>query len=332
VYFKLFAIDGVSGRMRRHASLALLFLLASTPLVARVDDTIRKGFNVGDGGTLTLKASVGDVKIVSGGTGVAVEIVRSARNREKLEELEIDLRQSGNDVIIESDWDNDHSLFNWNNNYDVQWNIRVPVRYNVNVRTSGGSIEITDLSGTAELRTSGGNIEGGRLGGPVTAKTSGGSIEITSARGKVVAHTSGGSIRMGDVSGGVEAKTSGGSIALARVGGDVYARTSGGGIRIEEASGAVDASTSGGSIVASFAKQPGADSKLHTSGGGMTVSLARGVAVDLDARATGGGVSSDVPITVQGKQDDDSLAGRINGGGPKLTLRTSGGGIRVKQM
>lgn len=321
--------------MRKQASLALLLVFASTSLFARVNDTIRRGFNVGEGGTLTLKAAVGDVKIVSGGSGVAVEIVRVARNREKLEQLDVDFRQSGNDVLVESKWDGDDNnrWFNWNSdNYDVQWNIRVPSRYHVNVRTSGGSIDITDLAGTAELRTSGGNIEGGRLGGAVTAKTSGGSIEITSARGRVVAHTSGGNIRLGDVGGAVEAKTSGGSITLARVNGDVSARTSGGGIRIEEAAGAVDAVTSGGSIHASFARQPAADSRLHTSGGSVIVSLAPGVAVELDAKATGGGVDADVPVTVLGKQDDDSLSGTINGGGPKLTLRTSGGGIRVKRM
>ena len=53
--------------------------------------------------------------------------------------------------------------------------------------------------------------------------------------------------------------------------------------------------------------------------------------MDLDAHASGGGVSSDVPITVQGKQDEDSLVGKINGGGPKLVLRSSGGGVRVKK-
>lgn len=58
--------------------------------------------------------------------------------------------------------------------------------------------------------------------------------------------------------------------------------------------------------------------------------MASGIAVDLDARSSGGGVHSDVPITVQGAQDNDMLRGRINGGGPKLVLRSSGGGIRVR--
>jgi hypothetical protein len=61
------------------------------------------------------------------------------------------------------------------------------------------------------------------------------------------------------------------------------------------------------------------------------VTLASNVAVEVDARASGGGVHSDVPVTIVGTKDDDALQGSINGGGPKLVLRTSGGGIRLKK-
>ena len=62
------------------------------------------------------------------------------------------------------------------------------------------------------------------------------------------------------------------------------------------------------------------------------MSIADNLNLELDARSSGGGVRSDLPITVQGKQDDDSLRGRIGSGGPKLVLRSSGGGIRVKAL
>jgi hypothetical protein len=322
--------------MRRALVLTAL-LLAATSVFAETD-VIRKGFNVADGGTLRLDADFGDVKIVAGGTGVGIEITREGdgkRGRELMREHKITITQQGNDVIIDSDIDdNDRGWFNFFNwsDYEVQWNVRVPKNYNVVVKTSGGSIDLGDLGGTVDARTSGGSIETGALGGQATLKTSGGSITIDGARGAVDAKTSGGSIRIGDTSGPVDARTSGGSISLARVRGKVYARTSGGGITIEEASGSVDASTSGGSIKAQISGPITADSKLSTSGGNVTVSVASNVALDLDARASGGGVSSDLPITVQGRLDDNELRGKINGGGPTLTLRTSGGGIRVKGL
>lgn len=317
--------------MRRYVTFALVLLLATAAHAAT--DTIRKGFQVAPGGTLHLDAGVGAITIVTGGTGVAFEVNRKARGRhdeEQLREHRITFRQEGNDVIVESDFEDRWDR--WFSDYDVEWNIRVPADYNLDVKTSGGSIDLADIGGTVVAKTSGGSIKTGMLKDTATLKTSGGSIHIGGARTNVVAHTSGGWIKVGDASGPVEAKTSGGSITIERAAGDVLARTSGGGITIEDASGTVDASTSGGSIHARLSRQPRGDSRLSTSGGGVTVTLASGIAVNLDARASGGGVHSDVPITISGSQDDDELKGAINGGGPKLVLRSSGGGIRVKPL
>lgn len=319
--------------MRRLSILAVTLFFA---LGVFADDIIRKGFNVAPGGTLHLDGAIGAIKVVSGGTGVAIEIKRDADGRsgeKRLREHKITFEQRGNDVVIHSDLDDDHwGFFHWTDDYEVQWNIRVPSRYNLNVSTSGGSIDLADIGGTVEARTSGGSIKTGQLAGESTLKTSGGSISVGGSSARLAVHTSGGSINVGNASGPVEAKTSGGSITLAQIRGDVLARTSGGGIRIEDALGSVDASTSGGSITARISQQPNGDSKLSTSGGGLTVTLASSVKVDLDARASGGGVHSDVPVTVQGKQDDDAIRGQVNGGGPRLVLRTSGGGIRVKAL
>ena len=319
--------------MRRSIFLAITLLLTSSAFA----DVIKRGFNVADGGTLHLDGAYGNIKIVTGGSGVAVEITRDADGRDgqrRLAEHKITFEQRGNDVVIDSDFDgNRNRWFDWGgDDYEVQWNIRVPDRYNVNVSTSGGWIEIDEIAGVVDARTSGGSIRTGRLGGKSTLKTSGGSINVDGAAAELSAHTSGGSIEIGDTSGTVEAKTSGGSIRLGRVSGEVVARTSGGNIHVEDAAGTIEASTSGGSIHAQISRQPNGDSKLSTSGGGVVVTLAPSIAVDLDAHASGGGVSSDVPVTIQGRHDGDSIRGKINGGGPRLVLRSSGGGVRVKSL
>ena len=318
--------------MRRLIPLALILCLATSAFAA--DDVIRRGFKVSEGGTLRLDASVGNIKIVTGGTGVGLEITREADGRkaaERLAEHKISFRQDGNDVIIEDETPRKWQGWNWNgDDYEVQWNVRIPARYNVDVHTSGGSIELADIGGTVDADTSGGSITTGRLGGNAKLNTSGGSIRIGGATGTVDAHTSGGSIDIGETTGHVDARSSGGSIKIGRSGGTVIAKTSGGGIRIEGASGAVDADTSGGSIYASLTRQPAADSSLRTSGGNVTIVLSAGIGADLDAKSSGGSVSSDVPITVQGTMDADELRGKINGGGPKLVVRASGGGVRVR--
>jgi hypothetical protein len=318
--------------MRQTATLALALLIATAAFGA--DDTIRRGFDVADGGTLRLETGTGDVRIVTGGRGVAVEVVRRVRglaSDEVLRDFVITFEKQGDDVIARGKWN--ARWRHWFSNVDVQWNIRIPKRYNVEVTTSGGSIKLDDdIGGTVDARTSGGSITTAGIAGRTMLRTSGGSIRTGTIADWAELVTSGGGITVGGARGKLRVHTSGGSISIANADGDVTARTSGGGIVIDGAAGAVNAKTSGGSIRARISRQPEGDSYLQSSGGGITVTLVGGVAVDLDAEASGGGVRSDVPITISGSQDDDAIRGSINGGGPKLVVRTSGGGIRVKPM
>ncbi len=208
----------------------------------------------------------------------------------------------------------------------VQWNIAFRRTTTSTSIPPAAGIDLADIGGTADAHTSGGGIKTGRLAGNSTLKTSGGSIRVDGASGRAGGqhlrrlHRD----RRYDRKGSKQ-KTSGGSITLGRVGGSVVARTSGGGIRVEDAMGSVDASTSGGSITARISRQPQGDSRLSTSGGSVTVSLAGSMNLDLDAQASGGGVNADVPVTVQGSQNENTVRGRIGTGGPKLVLRSSGG-------
>ena len=211
----------------------------------------------------------------------------------------------------------------------MEYRVSLPREFSVDLSTSGGSIAVGDLKGEVAARTSGGELSFGRIDGPVRGNTSGGSISLAGGRGKAVLHTSGGGIRIEDVAGEVVAETSGGSIQVNRASGRVSAHTSGGSITIRETTGAVDASTSGGSVSASLSAQPNEPSRLSTSGGSITVELASSVRVDVDASTSGGSVSSDFPVPTSG--DRQNLRAAINGGGPLLHLRTSGGGIYIQK-
>ena len=319
--------------MHRTRALFVALLFLSSAAVAAVDRPIHRTFNAAPGGTLYLDADVGSVRISAGGSGVTVDVKARARNDEIMRDFNVTFDQSGNDVTVHAKYDRGLSgWFNWGDGLSAEFIVTVPSTYNVHVSTSGGDIKVGDLKGTVYARTSGGDLDLGRITGPVDARTSGGDVAVEVASGPVDVRTSGGGIKIGDAGGSVQARTSGGSIDVHRVAGDLYAHTSGGGITVEDALGAIDGETSGGSIRARFSQQPHADSRLSTSGGGITLSLAGNVALDVDAHSSGGGVDSDVPITIQGRQEEDSLAGKINGGGPRLVLRSSGGGIHVKKM
>lgn len=295
--------------LRSRIALISTLLTMSAALAAAAETPVHKTFNVAAGGTLTIDADVGEIRVSPGSGGVTVDVYRHGASER---DLNITFDQQQNDVTVRARAE--HSRwFNWNEG-EVEFVVTVPSNYNLDLRTSGGDIKIGDLQGSVHSRTSGGKIETGSITGPVDARTSGGGVSVASA------------------SGNADLRTSGGSIEIRHAGGDLLARTSGGSIAIDEALGTVDAETSGGSIRARFAQQPKADSRLSTSGGNITVSVASSVALDLDAHTSGGDVDSDVPVTLLGHQRDSSLEGKINGGGPRLVLRSSGGGIRLQKM
>ena len=231
---------------------------------------------------------------------------------ERAHELELEFEHEDGAVTVRGR--GERRWWGWRRDKRPQFRLTVPYRHDLDLKTSGGDITVDKLQGLVAARTSGGDVRVGEIDGPVNGKTSGGDIRIGKARGTVVAITSGGSIKADEILGTIEATTSGGSI------------------RIRGAHGAVQAKTSGGSIEAEFVEQPATASALRTSGGGLTVYLPADIAIDVDARTSGGRVSTDFPVTVEGElPDKNRLRSAINGGGPRLALRTSGGSIRLRR-
>ena len=314
---------------------------ATATAALQSEATIQRGFDVATGGTLRVDADFGSIEVTtSDANRVEVTVTREVRDRYRddeqqiLAELPVDVSQSGNDVVVVAEASEDVRE-RWRDEYrntpvQIRFAIRVPRAYNVDLETAGGSIEVSDLEGEVRSSTAGGSLRFGNIEGSVWARTAGGNIVLEGSSGTADVRTSGGSITIGAVDGTVDAETSGGSIRIDRAGADVRAQTSGGGIEVEEVRGAIDASTAGGTVRATITEQPARDCRLSTSGGSVIVTLAAGIAVNLDVSSGGGGsVSSDFEI--DGRVRRTSIEGAINGGGPQLHLRTSGGSIRIRQ-
>jgi DUF4097 and DUF4098 domain-containing protein YvlB len=318
------------------AAAALGVFVVTLPAFA---DVIERSFDVGASGKLRLESDTGAVRIDSHPAGrVDVRVVRDGRHGE---ELRVDMAQRGNEIIITGDLPDRDRQRGWHE-LEVEFVIRLPRGFDLDIETAGGSIDIDDLDGEVEAYTAGGSIRLAELGGSVVARTAGGSIELESsggdvklktaggsisisrAGGTVEANTAGGSISVEEAEGAVRARTAGGSIRIGRSGGDVEAHTSGGSVSIEDVYGAVDASTAGGSITARLRTQPSGNSELRTFGGNVTVTLADGLALDIDARSSNSRVRSDFDFPAGAWDDDESsLEAALNGGGPALRIRAS---------
>jgi hypothetical protein len=324
--------------MKTHSSFIyvtiILFLFLQNTFA---DEEIEKSFSVSPGGWLKLESDLGSIDVETHNENtVKVKVIKKVRDfwglrgKKVLDEFEVRFEQKGDDVYVYGeleDWKSDRG-----SHLNIRYIITVPAKYNLDLHTAGGSISIDDLAGEVLAKTSGGSLDFGNIRGAVTAKTSGGSISTESCIGNSEFKTSGGSISLGDAEGDIEAHTSGGSVTIESVKGDINTTTSGGSIDVHEVMGNINAQTSGGFVKCRITKQPTDNCSLKTSGGSLTIYMKKGTAVDLDAKTSGGRVTSDHAIMIRGEIDKSSLKGKVNGGGPELYLRTSGGGIRLLEI
>ena len=228
-----------------------------------------------------------------------------------------------------------------------------------NLHSGGGHIRAAGIGGKAELATEGGNITVGKAGSFVAVKTGGGQIDFGEVRGSVHAQTGGGGIRVMYVSGPMDVESSGGSICLTRVSGAVRAETgsgtitawinpeaagsgigagSGSGSGSGKGSGSGSGSGSGGgagnSVILSGASQ------LISGAGDIVVFLPRNLAANIEAVVEHGGehrIEADPALALQVARSAQAsgplkAVAALNGGGPMLKLKTTGGKIKLQYL
>jgi hypothetical protein len=308
-------------RLPRLLAAAGLLAAFTASLSAKVERVVEKTFLVNPGVQLRVSTSGGEIRVdpLAGNTVhiTAREHIRASSEADAdliLQNLDLVIEQHGSDVVASATFKDDGNFHfgSWPP-VEVDFIVTVPPSASVDLRTSGGNIAVGDLDGTVLARTSGGEIALGKIAGEVDATTSGGNVDLASGQGRV------------------KLSTSGGTISAGRLGGPAELKTSGGDIRIEAAADTVRAHTSGGDVRAVFEGPLKGDSSLSTSGGDIRATVGQGAGFHLAASTSGGDVKADgLTITIDhGGIGKSSLSGDVNGGGPVLELRTSGGDVNV---
>jgi len=356
-------------------AVGVCWLVAGHLRAADHESNLHKTFTASPGGKLVVEADRGSIEVTAKSEEtVDIQVFRkvtratAAKAQEVFAAHEVTFQQEGNQVFVRAKYNKDWSGWRlWGPNLQVRYEITVPKQFNVDLKTAGGGITVSDLTGDAraqtaggsiklgaidgqvwahtaggnihvasatkavEVETAGGGIQIGQAGGSVTAETAGGSITITKARDQIRAKTAGGGIHIEDAGAAVKAETAGGNITIKKAVGKVAAHTAAGGIEVGEAASAIDASTSGGSITATIIGPLTEDCRLETAAGNVTLIVPDNLSANLDARTAGGHVTTELPVTVQGEQKQSSLQGKLGAGGNLLKLRTSGGSIYLKK-
>jgi len=332
----------------------LLGCFLCLPLLAQTTEgNLSKQFTVKPGGHLVMEVDRGGIEITTGETSeVKVEVKRKITgvSRDKAEETlaahEVTFDQDGDRVEIHARFKQDFfQKFNKAaQKVQVHYEVLVPNKFNLELRTFAGEISASDIEGSVKARTAGGSLKFGAINGPFEGNTSAGSITVQGATGVVIAKTSGGGISLGTLGADATAETSAGSISVKKAHGKLTATTHGGSIDLGEVGGPTRVETSAGSITVKAAKEQfgaithggkieagelNGPAQLETSAGSIKVRSARGPIV---ADTSGGGIEIDeVGDTVTAHTSAGSIVAAFTGQPREdCRLTTSGGGINVR--
>src|SRR6195256_2016567 len=315
-----------------------LIFLAAASAFGLSEENVSQTLDGAPGGRLIVDVDFGTIDVSAGADDkISVQAHRKidsdneAQEKEYLASAPVTVSKEGNTVTIRARRQNKEKNLNWSGrcSMDARYTVQVPKSFNSELRTGGGTIQVSEITGTMSADTSGGKLKFTHLKGPTGATTSGGSIELNGCEGAVKVDTSGGRIESIDGSGSLEARTSGGSIVVRNFGGDTKVETSGGRLAFENINGKITGRSSGGSITARLKSPVPGDVNLETSAGSIEVTVPPDAGLDVEAEATSGRVTSELPF-VGIRTDREQLKGKINGGGKSLFLRSGAGSITIK--
>lgn len=327
--------------MRQRLPKSLLLALLTTALLApaaafaqRGERVMTSGFDVSPGGTLEVAVHDADVSLTAGSDDrVEVEVYLDARDmdrgRERFERMNFRASLHGNTVQVESD--REDSGWSWRDlgHFNVRVEVRLPERFDVDVRTEDGDVGADRLQGSIVLASEDGDVSARRLAGEVRIETADGDIRVDEIRGgRVDIRTSDGDLDLGTVSAErIDLRTSDGDIRVdVADADDVEAHTSDGDVALRGIRGSLTASTQDGDVDVDV-DQAG-EIALQTGDGDVTLSLPENAAVDLDAR--GEDVALRDGAGFHGSVGNHRIDGQLNGGGPRVRVRTGDGRIVLR--
>jgi DUF4097 and DUF4098 domain-containing protein YvlB len=227
----------------------------------------------------------------------------------------------------------------------LEWNDRHPGEYNLTESHTGDRVSF-ELKEKAGL---GFHIQFGNRHEPhvtvetpseldLEARTSDGALKVNGVRGDLQLHTSDGAVDISDTGGALRLVASDGAIHIHNVTGTLESRSSDGHATIDGKFSAVQVHTSDGGLDMTFEEgsQLTGSSRIEGSDGRVTVRLPRSLSADLEVHTSDGKIDCQLPVTMNGYnssgESGHNLRGRLNAGGPPLTIHTSDGNVTISAL
>jgi len=127
----------------------------------------------------------------------------------------------------------------------------------------------------------------------------------------------------------VEFTTGAGNITIADLEGTIRGKTGAGNVILGDILGGIDISSGAGNIEVDGAR---GYVYANSGAGNVTVYLDSGVGATVDGQASIGSAKTDYDLDVKGKWMSKSFSGKVNGGGPSLTLHSGVGNVTLRKL
>lgn len=304
------------------------WFFAASPSFAVVERRIEKRFEVPAKALLNVDTFAGNVHVTEDASARVIEVVVIQTSEvgtetamdDRLASLALTVTQEKNGAVaLKARYKKPVSL-TWTSwpPVNLVYEIKVPRRCDVDVRTREGRIVIGSLEGRVTAENDTGTIFVGEIDGAVTVRSNAGQVGITAATGDI------------------EASTVTGNITVGRAGARTRLSSSGGYMEVQRAAGKVVVRGSGSDAQVGFAPQAKAAADIALSGGALTLILEKPSEYTLDLRASvfgkvalRGELALDV---ISGGDGRSRLKANVNGGGPRIVARAKGGSILIRAV
>jgi DUF4097 and DUF4098 domain-containing protein YvlB len=299
-------------------------LLASTAFAAAaIDHDEERTFTVRPGcmvkadlyrGSIDVQESDVDEITVIAHTSVAATLEKPGQLRAA---LGLEIRQEGNTVFVRAIDPSGRGLkFTRNDKppVDLDCKILVPRRCDVDLRTRDGGVTVGNLTGHVIVRAARGNLFLRRIDGSADVATQEGDVIISRCSGQLLAKTGHGTIRVGTL------------------GGRAVLKNSGGDIEVLEAYAGLDVMADAGDVIVGLPNPLAGETTIRTAYGSIFAKIDPAANCAVRASSFWGHVENKLPLAIEsGGNGKGKLAGRLNEGGPLVTLHANGGHVFLQR-
>lgn len=225
--------------------------------------------------------------------------------------LHVDSQQNGN--VVELTVHETPQVTLLINTKRLSTEVRMPKNADLELETSDGRVELSDLNGKIVVHTANGSIKASQLSG---------SIDLHSKDGDILADMLSGTFRLDSGNGKITGTSLDGKCEVFTSDGSIHVDGRFDSLDIESANGAVTARAESGSKIST-------SWNIATKDGTVNLDVPKDLPANLNARTDDGRVSVGLPVAADGDLSKQAVRGAINGGGPMLFIRTGNGSIRL---